>query len=134
MSGFYEAKRDGVAKRLLTKYGTAMQLVQAGTATLDPVTGGSTVGPDVLHKVTGIFEQKLKQRVPGTAQTEDQWRVILMASGMKIVPQQSHKLRVANVDYEIVGVDAVTPGGVDLIYYLIIRAPAGRSNFGRGTH
>ncbi len=120
---FYEGLRDGVVKSLLTQYGMGMHLLVPSEGTFDPETGGLTGVTETAVAVTGVSGKYLKAQKSGTSIHNRSQYVYLSPSGMTVVPTASHRLRVSGLEYEIVSVEVVAPGGVTVLYQLEVREP-----------
>lgn len=120
--GFYEDKRDGTVKNAMAKYGMAMTLVVPAEGTFNEQTGAVTAGTDKLYPVQGLNGNFKKSRKADITQAKSRF-VYLSASGLTIEPTPNHKLRVSGVDYEIVDVQPLTPGGVTVMYELQVLLP-----------
>lgn len=120
--GFYEDKRDGTVKNAMAKYGMAMTLVVPAEGTFDPDDGDFTPGTDKLYAVRGLNGNFKKSRKQDMTQGKARF-VYLSASGLAIEPTPNHKLRVSGVDYEILDVQPLTPGGVTVMYELQVLHP-----------
>lgn len=120
---WYEAKRDGTVKNAMAKYGMAMTLVVPAEGTYTPETGAFTPGTDKLYVVQGLIGTARKSRRADTEVNAKTRSVYLSPSGMTVEPVPNHKLRISNVDYEVVDVEAIAPGGVTVLYQLQVRLP-----------
>lgn len=121
--GFYETKRDGTVKRALAKYGQTMKLVAPGAGAFNPVTGAFNPSADALYTVQGLFNTQRKGRQVATVSPQKDLSVYVGASGLSVEPSQTHKLRIGIVDYDIVNVEKIAPGGIAVMYLLQVRLP-----------
>lgn len=121
--GFYEEKRDGVVKNSLAKYGTAMQLIIPAEGSYNAETGAFTSGGEATVTVQGLIGSFRKNRKGGEAIQAKNRYVYISPSGMKVQPAPGNRLKVASVEYEIVDVEVVGPGGVDVLYQLTVTLP-----------
>jgi hypothetical protein len=120
--GFYEDKRDGTVANAMAKYGMAMTLVVPAEGTYDPDTGAFTPGSDKTYAVRGLNGTYKKSRKGDITQAKSRF-VYLSASGLAVEPTPNHKLRVSGVDYEILDVEPLTPGGITVMYQLQVQQP-----------
>jgi len=121
--GFYEDKRDLTVKPMLEKYGAAMQLLVPAVGGHDPETGGYTPGTETVHTVQGLVGTYRKRSRSGDAiQSRNQY-VYISPSGMTVAPMPGHKLKVDGVEYEIVDVETISPGGTAVLYQVEVRLP-----------
>lgn len=118
---FYAAKRRTAAS-LLARYGMAMTLRdnEAGEA-FDPDTGAVTGGVPVDYPVTGIVYPRAERGRAGSGERTVTQRVILSAEGLSVVPTKSHQLVVGGAVYEVVSVAPLAPGGVAVVYELVVQ-------------
>jgi hypothetical protein len=120
---FYIDIRDGVAEELLTEFGRTYTLQEEGSdAVFDEASGFfTTPGTAVAHTVTGIFSQYAQREIDGSSIQATDFKVILMAADMTVVPDTSMKILDGAAEYAIVHVTPLKPGGVDIIYTLQVR-------------
>jgi hypothetical protein len=122
MAGFYESKRDGTVANAMAKYGMDMTLVVPAAGVFDGSDGSFSPGTDALYPVRGLNGQIKKAR--GDAMTNSKTRFIYLAcNGLAVEPSNNHKLRVGDVDYEIMDVEPLAPGGITVMYQLQVRQP-----------
>lgn len=121
--GFYEDKRDLTVKPLLTRYGTNMKLLVPGEGVYDPDTGGLTAGAEASHTVLGLFGAVRKARKGDDAIQLRSRYVYLSPSGMRVEPTPGHKIKYGDVEYEVLNVEVIAPGGVAVLYQLEVRLP-----------
>lgn len=120
---FYEGLRDGVVKSLLSQYGMGMHLLVSSEGTFTPATGAVTGITETAIAVTGLSGKYLKAQKSGTSINNRSQYIYLSPSGMTVVPTASHRLRVSGLEYEIVSVETIAPGGVAVLYQLEVREP-----------
>jgi hypothetical protein len=120
--GFYESKQE-LVHRSLTKYGMDAYLVVPGVDVIDPVTGGRTAGSASLLKVRVLNGDFNQSRKGGTEIHARSRSVYMSPVGVKVKPSVSHMLRVGGLDYQIMQVSTVDPGGVAVLYQLQVQLP-----------
>ena len=120
---FYEDKRDKTVKPLLDRYGTAMQLIVPAAGTFTAATGAFTAGTPTTHTVQGLVGSYRKSRKSGEDIRTKTRYVYLSPSGMTVEPAPGHRLKVANIEYEVVTVEPISPAGVSVLYQLEVRMP-----------
>lgn len=123
MGTFYEDKRDLTVKPLMAKYGTAMKLLVPSAGVYDSETGGLTTGSEASYSVQGLIGTYRKSRRSGEAIQAKAQFVYLSPAGLSVVPLPGHKLKISNVDYEIVDVETIAPGGTAVLYQVEVRLP-----------
>ena len=123
MSDFYTDKRDGVVKNSLAKYGTAMKLVVPNAGIFNAETGGLTSGGESSYSVQGLVGNYRKSRRGQEAIQAKSQYVYLSPSGLNVTPMPGHKLKISTVEYEIVDVETVAPGGTAVLYQVEVRLP-----------
>ena len=99
--------------------GAAMTLTRLSGGTFSPTTGTYAGQTTTAYPCTGLFQ------VPragdtwygGTTIRAGDRQVLLAASGMEIVPAPGDDLD----GYKVVAVQPVAPGGIDLMYRVLVR-------------
>lgn len=127
MGTFYTDLRDGVADALLTEFGTAFVLQEEVGETYNEMTGFiDTPGSLTNHAVTGLFSDFKQDEIDGSNVLRSDFKVILSAvdpvTELPIaVPNTNMKFLDGVVEYKIIDVRPLRPGGVDVIYTLQVR-------------
>lgn len=115
----YISTRDDVADPLIEEFGVAMTLVEPND-TVDVVTGRETDGTDTNHSVTGVMLQYKVKEMGGGIEMGD-FKCLLSATGLSVVPNPNMKLKVGTDLYNIVDVKPLRPANVDVMYTLQVR-------------
>lgn len=123
--GYYEDKRDLRVLPAFKKRGAPMFL-KSKASTFNSVTGGMTVGATVLQAVYGLVLSKsnIEKGRGSDSDTEikgQKLAVMISATGVSTPPSTDMWLVMSGIDYEILSVAPLAPGGVDVLYELAVR-------------
>jgi hypothetical protein len=119
--GFYEKMRDGSAKRLVSKYGSAMILRRIVSGVYDPATGETSGSVTNSYNCKGVTESYKESYVNGDTIKAGDKKVLLSASGLTIVPKSGDTLLIGSEVWSMVSVDSLAPGEIAVIYTVQIR-------------
>ena len=108
------------ALRLLAKYGQAVTLTHSAPGTYDPDTGSVA---NTLTTQAGVAAELdyTEREIDGTLVQRGDKKLLLASSGVTM-PTVDDTVTVRSVVYTIKSVNAVAPGGVDIVYELQGRA------------
>lgn len=119
--GFYENKRDVTVLKALKKRGKAMLLVRKVGEVFSGASGGVTsAGYEETTPVNALFVELDKAEIDGTLVTNESSKVMVQASGLAFVPEAKHRLKDGDTYFTVSKVQPLSPGGVDLLYYLYL--------------
>jgi hypothetical protein len=120
----YAGLRDGVANRLLERFGQAMTLTKTSPLGDYDTETGRVDSLTQTYEVVGVVLDKDKYNYTkqGSLVIEGERNVILSAKELTVAPELSDKLSVGAVEYRIVRVrNTLSPGGVTVLYDLVIK-------------
>ena len=125
---FYTDLRDGVADELITDFGQALVLREEDSAAEFSGSTGfiTTPGTPTDHNVMGIFTRYKERDIDGIMVKRTDFKVLISAvnpsTGSPITAPNTDMLLIDGTDeYEILDVDPLRPGGVDVIYTMQVR-------------
>lgn len=121
--GFYESLRDGTVSKLITQYGQAMKLKVPSAGTFNATTGGFTAGAESSYATIGVTDNFLKAEKGGSNVKTKKQKVYLSPADIAVEPTTSHRIEVGGVEYDIVAVKPINPGGVTVLYELDVVQP-----------
>lgn len=116
---FYSSTTATAAK-LLLKFGQSITLTFETGGTIDPATGVVTTAKTVTTVTGNGAPIKFKNReVDGTVVKSSDVKLIL--ESVSPPPTQDWRATIKGVEYRVMEVDPVSPGGIDVIYILQLR-------------
>lgn len=113
---FYEKMRDGSAKKLITKYGSAMTLRRVTSDTYNPSTGMTAAGTSTDYACRGLTQDYTMREIDGTNIRFGDKKVLVSASGLAILPISGDILVSGSNSYSVISVNALAPGEVAVLY------------------
>jgi hypothetical protein len=121
--GFYESLRDGTVSKLITQYGQAVTLKVPSAGTFNAETGGFTAGAEASYTTVGVADAFFKSEKGGSNVKTKRLKVYLSPADLAVEPTTSHRIVVSGVEYDIVSVKPVAPGGIVVLYELDVVLP-----------
>jgi hypothetical protein len=107
--------------KLISSYGLAMTIRQAGAGAFDPTTGAAQ-GGSLDTPCLGLLSDYSLAMVDGTSVLSGDRRVYVAASGLPVTPKAGDQLLVGSEVFNLVKVDSLGPGGVNLLYDIQARS------------
>jgi len=108
------------AKRLLTRYGQALTITHYDTSdTYDSATGVAESIPSTQSGYGAIFDYK-NSEMDGTLIEKGDKKLLLSAVDIT-APQLTDIVTIAGIDYTIVSINTLSPGGVVVMYTCQLR-------------
>lgn len=117
--GFYEGLRDNTAKNLLIKFGRSMTLKKLNEGVFDTNTSTKT-DTETSYTVKGITVDIDRHIAQGVQAEYWNQMPIISASGLGVVPSSRDSMIIDGVTYKVLKVIPIAPGGVTVIYKLIV--------------
>lgn len=115
MSTAFSKKMQGVATRLLGKYGSTVTLVRAGGKVWNPSTGEYDVSPDTTIPLTSVPVPVNVGLVNGTTiQAGD----MVVKADHSVLPKMEDKIDFGGARWSVVGIDTKMVND-DVVAYLI---------------
>ncbi len=121
MSQFFTKLRDGVGKRLLTKYGEEFRITKSSDPVFNPSTGAltsSTITQDVIGKSFSKQERYAASELVQNQEVE----IYLTASDISFVPEVGMSIRTPTADgpeMQITRVMPIPQSGTVVMYQLV---------------
>jgi len=110
-----------LAEQQIKEYGRPITIKGEIKGTFDPTTGKYTGGSQTTRQAYGIVTAYARNEIDGTLiQAKDQ-KVLLAADSLSAPPEVGELLVVGSVEYRVVSVRAVEPGGTALLYKVQVR-------------
>lgn len=113
---FYEKMRDGSAKKLIVKYGSAMTLRRVSLDTYSPSTGLTYAGTTTDYACRGLTQDYTTREIDGTNIKYGDKKVLVSASNLAIAPTMNDLLIVGSLTYTVISVSALAPGEIPVLY------------------
>jgi hypothetical protein len=120
--GFYERQRDGVAKKLIAKYGQAMTLRVITPGAYDPDTRLTADPVTTDYPIKGIAEEYKLSEVDGTVIQNGDKKILISASGLAVRPLPEHIVIMSGEVWQVINCTPLAPGGVAVTYSLQLRS------------
>lgn len=118
MSSAFSKKMQGVATRLLGKYGSTVTLVRAGETTWDPVLGEDVQGPSVNIPLTSVPVPVNAGLVNGTTiQAGD----MVVKTDFSVVPDIDDKINFGGEQWSVVGIEKKMVNDDVVAYFIQVR-------------
>jgi hypothetical protein len=111
---------EGRADSLITRFGTAMTLTRT-TETPDGVKPWIQVRTTTDYTVQGVRTEYTDREIDGTAVQAQDYKILLAAKDLSIVPEPDDTLTDGSTVTTIVRVRRVHPGDTDLVYTCQVR-------------
>lgn len=119
MSKFYTNLRDKTVLNLLSSKGQKMTLRSTVEGTYDLDTSTKSIS-QVDYTVIGVITQ-IDETIAQGLQTDSTSRMaIISASGLPIVPSQKDRMIVKDIEYRILRVIPIDPGGIQVCYKIVL--------------
>lgn len=125
MSTAFSKKMQGVATRLLSKYGSTVTLVRAGGKVWDPVAGEYVVQPSTSVDLTAIPLPISKNLATGIGSLED--GTTIQAGDMQVIcdkgfkPSMEDKIFFDGIQWSIVAITPSTINDDAVAYFILVR-------------
>jgi len=109
------------AKKLIKKFGVPVTFViGGGGAGINPVTGQPVeAGPGEVVTAYGVITQYKLNDIDGTLIKQGDH--LLLCEALNPIPDTAQTATIAGVDWQVVGVSPVAPGGTPIIYKVQMR-------------
>lgn len=113
-------KATATAQRLLTKFGQSVALQSVTVGVYDPATGAVSSAASTQNGV-GVELAYRAAEIDGTNVQRGDRKLLISSVGIT-APKPEDKCTVAGVVYTVKSVEPITPGGVNIAFYLQLRA------------
>ena len=118
MSTAFSKKMQGVATRLLGKYGSTATLVRAGGKLCNPTTGEYDVSPDTIIPLTSVPVPVNAGLVNGTTiQAGD----MVVKADYSVLPKMDDKVDFGGVRWSVVGIETKMVNDDVVAYFIQVR-------------
>jgi hypothetical protein len=117
------AKLGSRAGKLITKYGTRITISHHNPGTFDPIHGHYVGGGTVSCSAVAIVKAPSgtgDKFIDGTL-IEQGDRELVIGTGATLSPGVGDYATLGSVTWAIVGVNSVSPAGIDVVYRVLVR-------------
>ena len=118
MSSAFSRKMAGVSTRLLTKYGSTVSLVRAGSKVWDSNLGEYVFGPDTVLPLAGVPVPVAVGLINGT--TIQAGDMVVKANGA-VEPKMEDKVSFAGAQWSIVNIERKLMNDQILAWFIQVR-------------
>jgi hypothetical protein len=118
MSTAFSRKMAGVATRLLTKYSSAVSLVQAGAKVWDETLGEYVFGPDVVTPLAAVPVPVAVGLINGT--TIQAGDMVVKADGT-VAPTMADKVQFAGSQWSVVNIERKLVNDDTVAWFIQVR-------------
>lgn len=118
MADFDYAKMAATARRLLTRFGSTVDIVRETGGGYDPVTGTTTPGTETTYQPKGVLLKYPDRLIDGTRILQSDRRLILDDT---VNPNASDKPVVQGEEWNIQDIATISPAGTPIIYEVQVR-------------
>ena len=118
MSSAFSRKMAGVATRLLTKYGSTVSLIRAGSKVWDPNLGEYVFGPDTELPLAGVPVPVTVGLINGT--TIQAGDMIVKADGA-VEPKLADKIEFTGAQWSIVNIERKLVNDQTIAWFIQVR-------------
>ena len=115
---FYEGTAN-TASKLLQKFGKPFEFKRTAGGSIDPVTGAVTPGAVTTYRPNGIFKKITKDDLVDSTLIQQGDKMLIIDDTFE--PLLTDTVTINGVDWTIVDVTPVEPGGQAVIYYIHVR-------------
>ena len=118
MSSAFSRKMEGVATRLLTKYGSSVSLVRVGSKVWDANLGEYVFGPDTTIPLAGVPVPVAVGLINGT--TIQAGDMVVKADGV-VEPKVEDKMQFAGAQWSIVNIERKLVNDQTIAWFIQVR-------------
>lgn len=118
MADFDYAKMAATAKRLLTRFGSTVQIKRTTGGTYDPITGATTPGTETTYEPKGVLTKYPDRLIDGTRILQSDRKLILDDT---VEPNASDKPVVQGEEWTVQEISTISPAGTPIIYEVRVR-------------
>lgn len=118
MSSAFSNKMAGVASRLLTKYGSTVSLIRAGSKVWDENLGEYVFGPDTVLPLAGVPVPVAVGLINGT--TIQAGDMVVKADGA-VEPKLADKIEFTGAQWSIVNIERKLTNDQTLAWFIQVR-------------
>lgn len=118
MSTGFSRRMQGVATRLLGKFGSSVTLVRAGGKVWNPETGEYDVSPETMHPLTSVPVPINAGLVNGTTiQSGD----MVVKADPRVLPKMEDKIDFGGARWSVVGIETKMVNDDVVCYFIQVR-------------
>lgn len=118
MSTAFSRKMQGVATRLLGKYGSTVTLVRAGGKVWNPIAGEYDASPDTLIPLTSVPVPVSASLIDGTTiQSGD----MIVKADFSVLPKMEDKVEFGGARWSVVGIENKMVNDDIIAYFIQVR-------------
>lgn len=118
MSSAFSKNMQGVATKLLTKYGSSVSLIKVGARTWDPDEGEYVKQPDTTYPLTAVPVPVNANLVDGTTIQAGDMQVIC---DLKVEPLSEDKVEFQGHRWSIVAIKQSVVSDDRIVYFIQVR-------------